>query len=206
MGIIRRTRVVKISLPPDPDFAPIWDKICRGAVLGADKSYIASTGSGGARSLQYRTSGKWHFEINLGTGAGATQYAMVGISYGTPWDSGYSLWGDVNNTCPIYGYPGGPGWRSAYAYGRLTYISGNFEDAGFGDNVVVGFDLNADMNTLRVRTTTMDATYQINGRKQTDPIYVIGGDGGWGSIGNMRLIAQEPFTWTPMEGYLPFCE
>ena len=200
MGIIRRTRVVKMSLPPDPDFAPIWDKICSTAVLGADKSYIADTGYGGARSLQYRTSGKWHFEINLGTGD--TQYAMVGISYGTPWDSSYSVWDNKNNTCPIYGYPA---HRIAYAYGRLTYISGNFADAGFGNNVVVGFDLDADMNTLRVRTTTMDATYQINGRNQTDPIYVIGG-AGVGPIYNMRLIAYEPFAWTPMEGYLPFCK
>ena len=204
MGIIRRTRVVKMSLPPDPDFAPIWDKICRHAVLGADKSYIANTAAyGGARSLQYRTSGKWHFEINLGTGN--ARYAMVGISYGTLWgDSSCSVWG-INNACPIYGHQESR-FRISYAYGRLTYISGSFADAGFGNNVVVGFDLDADMNTLRVRTTTMDATFQINGRNQTDPIYVIGGDGEWGPIYNMRLIAQEPFTWTPMEGYLPFCE
>jgi len=204
MGIIRRTRVVKMSSSSDPDFAPIWDKICNGAVLGADKSYIADTASGGARSLQYRTSGKWHFEINLGTGR--TGFAMVGISYGTLWDSGYSLWsgGSPNNTCPIYGYPT-PVYRIYYAHGRLTLLSGNMSTAGFGDNVVVGFDLDADMNTLRVRTTTMDATYQINGRNQTDPIYVIGGAGS-GIIYNMRLIAQEPFTWTPMEGYLPFCK
>jgi len=201
MGIIRRTRVVKMSLPSDPDFAPIWDKICLDAVLGADKSYIASTGNGGgARSLQYRTSGKWHFEINLGTGD--TRYAMVGISYGTPWIDTTILWNNI--TCPIYGHPG-PGNRIYYAYGRLTYISGNFAVDGFGNNVVVGFDLDADMNTLRVRTTTMDATYQINGRNQTDPIYVIGG-AGWNPIYNMRLIAQEPFAWTPMEGYLPFCK
>jgi len=201
MGIIRRTRVVKMSSPS------IWDKICSGAVLGADKSYIASTGEGGARSLQYRTSGKWHFEINLGTGS--TQYAMIGISYGTPWNDTagmhYSPPSNVNHVCPIYGHPESA-YRSAYAYGRLTYISGNFEVAGFKNNAVVGFDLDADMNTLRVRTTTMDATYQINGRKQTDPIYVVGGSGGWGPIYNMRLIAQEPFAWTPMEGYLPFCE
>ena len=198
MGIIRRTRVVKMSS------SSIWDKICLNAVLGADKSYIASTGSGGARSLQYRTSGKWHFEINLGTGAGSTQYAMVGISYGTLWNSSYSLWGNKNNTCPIFGHPA-PEWRSYYAYGRLTYISGNFEVAGFGNNAVVGFDLDADMNTLRVRTTTMDATYQINGRNQTDPIYVIGGAES-GVIYNMYFIGHEPFTWTPMEGYLPFCK
>ena len=200
MGIIRRTRVVKMSLPSGGG-APIWDKICLGAVLGADKSYIASTAGGGARSLQYRTSGKWHFEINLGTGA--TSYAMVGISYGTPWNDTVVVWRQ-NNTCPIYGYPDST-FRISYTYGRLTYISGKFADAGFGNNVVVGFDLDADMNTLRVRTTTMDATYQINGRNQTDPIYVIGGSG-MGSISNMRLIVQEPFTWTPMEGYLPFCE
>ena len=131
---------------------------------------------------------------------------MVGISYGTLWNSSYSLWGpsSTNNTCPIFGHPL-PENRISYAYGRLTYISGNFADAGFGDNAVVGFDLDADMNTLRVRTTAMDATYQINGRNQTDPIYVIGGTGS-GIIYNMRLIAQEPFTWTPMEGYLPFCK
>ena len=126
---------------------------------------------------------------------------MVGISYGTPWNDGYSLWGNANNTCPIYGYSVD---RITYAYGRLTYISGNFTTAGFGNNVVVGFDLDADMNTLRVRTTTMDATYQINGRNQTDPIYVIGGAGS-GVIYNMYFIGHEPFTWTPMEGYLPFC-
>ena len=202
MGIIRRTRVVKMSLPSGAPWE--WDKICLNAVLGADKSYIASTGNGGARSLQYRTSGKWHFEINLGTGG--TTYAMVGISYGTLWNSGYSVWASnsPNHTCPIYGYLDSV-YRSKYAYGRLTYISGNSAAAGFGDNAVVGFDLDADMNTLRVRTTTMDATYQINGRNQTDPIYVIGGNGN-GIIYNMRLIAQEPFAWTPMEGYLPFCE
>ena len=129
---------------------------------------------------------------------------MVGISYGTPWDSSYSVWSNRNNTCPIFGHPDSQ-CRISYAYGRLTYISGNFEVAGFKNNAIVGFDLDADMNTLRVRTTTMDATYQINGRNQTDPIYVIGGAGS-GIISNMRLIAQEPFAWTPMEGYLPFCE
>ncbi len=151
MGIIRRTRVVKMSSSSDPDFAPIWDKICRDAVLGADKSYIASTGEGGARSLQYRTSGKWHFEINLGTGG--TQSAMVGISYGTPWEGTSTVWGNVANTCPIYGYST---YRISYTYGRLTRLSGNMSTAGFGNNVVVGFDLDADMNTLRVRTTTQE--------------------------------------------------
>jgi len=67
------------------------------------------------------------------------------------------------------------------------FISGDHTTSGFGNNVVVGFDLDADSNTMRVRTTTMDATYQINGRTSGDPICVVDGAG---PIYNMKLITM----------------
>ena len=72
----------------------------------------------------------------------------------------------------------------------------------------MGFDLDATNDVIRVRVNKpgggkVDATYKINGRTPTDPIYVLGGSGS-AVIENIALYTLPPFAWMPMDGYAPF--
>ena len=180
----------------------VWDKVCMAATLSPnDKSLMTYTNAGGgARSLAHRYSGKWHFEINIGPSANGVNHAVfVGIHCTHLWNENIEIYSQDPRIDAIYGYPGAPQYRGM----RLSRIAGSYDTPGFNNNAVVGVDVDADNNTLRFRTSTMDATYTLNGRKSTDPIYAVSGTG-TGNITDVRLIAMPPFTWTPMDGYLPF--